>query len=187
MDDLKIDEDKGKFAGIVSVELLKEFKKAVDHMQMSLPVGQIAPIYVYDIPEFPPINTEVWQECDGSIITNPKSPLYNPETPEDLSGPIDESKVNRVPDMRDRYVRMSTAIGEDGDVGGYNQYSFAHNHGGSTAVHIWGSNTGDANGSGAAHTDAKYAHAHGIYTDLVNPINTEPPFYGLKFYMRMGL
>jgi len=183
--ELKIDENVSDFGGIVSIEMMQQFKAAVEHLQLSIPIGQIAPIYIYDFPEFPLLNLDVWQECDGGIIINDKSPLYNPETPEDLSGTIDELKVNRVPDMRDRYIRMSKALGEDGDFGGYNSYDFGHNHSGSTSVHIWNTNGADANNIGNAHTDARYVHAHSVYSDLTNEINVEPPFFGLKFYMRI--
>jgi len=185
MNELKLDDDVSKFASIVSIEMMQKFKSTVDHLQLSTPIGQIAPIYSYNFPEFPPINTDLWQECNGGIIINDKSPLYNPETPLDISGTVDESKVNRVPDMTDRYVRMSNNFGDDGDVGGYNSKDFSHNHGGVSSIHLWTANGADSNSHGIAHTDAKFAHSHGIYSDLTSEINIEPPFFGLKFYMRI--
>lgn len=182
MTELKIDEGKCGFGGVVSVEMMESFKVAIDHLMLTIPIGQVAPIYIYDIEGFPEINKEVWQECDGGVITNIKSPLYNPETPSDLSEPFNELSVNRVPDMRDRYLRMSTVFSADGSVGGDNYIDLHHNHGGNTAYTRQSNSDGDAGGS---HTSALRNHRHGISYDLKFPINFEPEFYGLKFYMRL--
>lgn len=183
MDELKVDESIGKFARVTSEELIQELSASTQHLILSIPVGQVSPIYIYDIPQFVLPDPNLWQLCDGGIITNENSILYNPNTPDDLTGEIDETLVNRVPDLTDRYIRMSQNYGEDGQFGGLNYVDLSHNHSGYTGY--WDDDEKRGEGGDDDLNEPRYPHRHTIDKDLIGEIDVEPPFIGIKFYMRI--
>lgn len=180
---MKIDIEQGKFSKIVSNELASELLESISYIRGNTPIGQIIPYWDFGVEGIEP-NPDYWQLCDGSVISNINSPLRNPQTPDDLSGPIDESKVARTPDLTDRYIRYGIEFGHAGLIGGKNEIDLAHNHGGRTGNHHHGSGA-DTNDGGSPAPEAVHDHSHGITTDL-SVINLEPPYIGIKFYMRIA-
>ena len=160
MDELKVDETQALFGRVTSEELIEALAESTKSLIQSIPVGQISPIYIYDIEGFVLPDPNLWMECDGGIITNKYSVLYNPQTPEDLTGEIDENKVTRVPNLINQYIRMSVNYGEDGQEGGSNTHSLSHNHGGVT-----GSSGYDNNAEGGDNdvNAVRGYHNHGIW------------------------
>lgn len=178
-----MDQDQLNFGDILSIETQQEIKTRLEYISAAVPIGQIVPIYVYDVAGFPAPNPDFWQECNNSIITNKNSPLRNPLTPEDLSLPYDPATVNRTPNYTDKYIRMSSIFGEDGHDGGANVYSFAHNHGGRTNPQA-GGHGADKNNSGGGSPQGR-SHSHTVPTDMNFNKNVEPPFFGIKLYIRI--
>ena len=162
-----IEEDFGKFGTIMSNELATLLYNNTLWLDAMMPLGTVVPIMT-NIPGVPPVDLNVWQECNGAEILNENSPLRS------IGG-----NQYFTPDMTDRYIRVPTAFGESGLQGGVNTYDFAHNHTGYTEYMI--------NPAGMDHSDAVRAHdrhRHTLPGDL-SVINTEPPFYTVKFYMRI--
>ena len=179
MDDLKVDETNALFGMVTSEELIQSLAASAESLINSIPVGQISPIYIYNVAGFILPDPNLWLECNGQIITNKNSILYNPETPDDLSSPIDESKVARVPNLANRYIKMS--YGEDGEIGGVNTFKLNHNHTGWTGYF-----NHPESGEHSNEKDTPYQpHRHTIESDLNSSIPVEPPFTGIKFYMRI--
>lgn len=166
----KIDTDlQSNFGDLVSYELTELLKLNIDFMQAFCPVGGVAAIMV-GIPGVPLPNPEFWQECDGSEITNPNSPLRT-------QGPI----INTTPNLIEKYIRMPISFGQAGVSGGFNSTSlFRHNHGGRTGDADPGNDIDD----GSSIQDA-VSHTHTIDYAFPNPVNVEPPYYTVKFYMRI--
>ena len=166
-----IDDDLTEFGKLVSWELATAIAEALEYMQDSIMIGSINAIMTnlsgVDAPD-----PNIWQECDGSEITNENSPLRS------VGG------IQRyTPDLTDKYLRFSTSLGTVGNNYGANTYNFQHNHTGFTA------NTEAPIGSDTI-TDAINTlqfHRHEINSDslFTSPLNTEPSYYTLKYYMRI--
>lgn len=166
----KIDEDLlAEFGDVVASEMLDELRKNMDFMSSFCPVGAVVPILT-GFPGVPAPDSNIFQECDGSEITNPNSPLRS-----------QGSSTRFVPDMRNRYIRMPKLFGLSGNAGGENAtLKFKHNHGGRTnTVGVGGAIRGGYNKRHAR------SHSHAIKTSFPNPVNVEPPYYTVRFYMRI--
>lgn len=163
-----IDEIQAKFGKIVSFEFAETLLNNFSVLDALIPIGAIVPIMV-NIPNVPQADGNIWQECDGSEITNENSPLRS------IGG-----VTNFVPDMRDRYVKVPAAFGLAGGQGGVNQYDFTHNHSGYTEFHEAPAGMDRSDNA----NQARQFHRHTVQTDL-SVINTEPPFFTVKFYMRI--
>lgn len=170
MVDYKIDEDIiSDFGDVVPFELATALKINIDYMSAFCPVGAIAPI-LYGMPGVPLPDPNMWQECDGSEIINPNSPLRS-----------QGGSPRFTPNMLDRYIRMPINFGVAGNSGGTNvTLTFRHNHGGRTNV----AGVGGAIKGGYDKRHAR-SHDHGINTSFNDPMNVEPPHYVVRFYMRI--
>lgn len=164
-----IDDLYGNFGKIKSRELAAEVKTATDLIYAMIPVGSIHPILVH-VPGCPLPDPNIWQECNGSEITNPNSPLRS-----------QPGQPRYTPDMRERYLRITQSLGQVGFTGGVNSYSgFGHSHG----IGSWSSpENADSSKSGTQNT--MLDHSHGMSSDLNGTYDFEPEFYVLKFYMRI--
>ena len=161
--------EQSEFGDLVSFELSTLLKLNIDFMQAFCPVGQVVPIMV-GIVGVPLPDSNFWQECNGSEIINPNSPLRT-------QGPI----INYVPNLIDKFVRMPISFGQSGVNAGFNStILFKHDHGGVTSVADPGNDIDD----GSTVQDA-VSHSHTVSMDFPNPVNMEPPFYTVKFYMRI--
>lgn len=166
----KIDENLfAEFGDVLAHELATLFRENIDFMSAFCPIGAVAPIMV-GLPGVPVPDPNIWQECDGSEITNQNSPLRS-----------QGNSLRFTPNMINRYIRVPTNFGLTGTLGGENAtLKFKHNHGGQTNKVT----TGGAIRSGHNKRHAS-AHRHGIKTSFENPVNVEPPYYTVKFYMRI--
>lgn len=159
----------GKFGEIVSVELLQSIKAGLDYVKASLPVGEVVPIMT-NIPGVS-INPKIWQECDGSEITDPDSPLHSiPGLP------------RYTPNLVGRYVKFPV-IGLVGSTGGQNtRNDLGHGHGGYTGATGYESNAD----SDAFERFEGAEHFHTIPGAWeASTFNIEPPYRTVKFYMRI--
>lgn len=163
-----LDDNLVEFADIVSQELATQIKNNVDYIQRSIPMGQIMPIMV-GIPGVPAPNPDIWQECNGSEITNVNSPMRS-------TGNIQRF----TPDMRSKYIRAVTVVGESGSSAGANAQNMAHSHGGMTGVH-----TTPENADSGSARNVSFGHAHPISSSLTTPIAMEPAYYTVKFFMKI--
>jgi hypothetical protein len=169
---IKIDTDNfSDFADVISQELAQALKLNIDFFQNMCAIGQVAPILT-GVAGVPLPDPNIWQLCDGSEIINENSPLRSLGATQHFT-----------PNMIDRFQMMVKPGGQSaGTLGGENNtYAFKHNHGGYT-----GSVTSN---SGSRHShdlrEAAFSHNHTIGYDFNYPVNVEPPFYVVKFYMRI--
>lgn len=163
-----LDDNITEFGDIISQELATFIKNNVEYIQKSIPIGQVVPIMV-NIPGVPTPDPNIWQECNGSEITNPNSPLRS-------TG----SQQRFTPDLRDRYIRAATFVGESGSSAGSNSTPMAHNHTGQTEGHVSPENCDD----GGAR-NVQWVHAHSISQDLTTPISMEPAHFTVKFFLKI--
>lgn len=167
---MKIDDNRADFGSIVSSELKEELKEGIDYLDLVIPVGECVP-FLTNVPGVPTPDSDIFQECNGSEIIHPASPLRS-----------QGSQQNFTPDMRNRYVKVPAVFGQAGQVGGQNAtWLFRHNHGGVTGTH--GSPT-DVDHSGAAR-EAAFGHNHTIGYSFNFAMDVQPPFYTLKWFMRI--
>lgn len=168
----KIDtDDIADFSDVVSQELATQLKLNIDFLQSVCAIGQVAPIMT-GIPGVPTPDPNYWQLCDGSEIINENSPLRTKGASQHFT-----------PNMVDRFIMMVKPGGQaSGTPGGENAtYAFQHNHGGYTGS--VGSNS-DVDHSHNTR-EAAFSHNHTINYSFNYPVNCEPPFYTVKYYMRI--
>jgi hypothetical protein len=160
-----------EFSDVVSQELAAALKLNIDFLQNLCAIGQVAPILT-GIVGVPLPDANIWQLCDGSEIVNENSPLRSQGASQHFT-----------PNMTNRFQMMVKPGGQSaGTLGGENNtYAFKHNHGGYTGS--VGSNQ-DGNHSHSLR-EAAFSHNHTIAYDFNYGVNVEPPFYTVKFYMRI--
>jgi len=170
MSEIQIDDDRAEFGIIASQELAGELSQNISAMDLLIPLGEVVPIAT-GIAGVPTPDPNVWQECNGSEITNPNSPLRS------IGG-----TQRFTPDMVDRYIKVPTIFGESGLTGGENETDdLEHDHEGVTGDFT---SAEDVDQSSALQESA-FVHNHTISTELSGPINIEPPFVTVKFFMRI--
>lgn len=168
----KIDLDNlGDFSDVVSTELAGFLKLNIDFFQSLCAIGTIAPILT-GLPGVPDPDPNFFQLCDGSEIVNENSPLRT-------------KGVNQhfTPNMVDRFVMMVKPSGQSSGVSGgeNNTYAFKHNHGGYTGSVSSNSDVDHSHNT----NEAAFTHNHTIAYDFNYPVNAEPPYYTVKYYMRI--
>ena len=169
---IKIDTNNlANFSDVVSQELAQSLKLNIDFFQNLCAIGQVAPILT-GVAGVPLPDPNIWQLCDGSEIVNENSPLRS------LG-----SNQHFTPNMTDRFQMMVKPGGQSaGTLGGENNtYAFKHNHGGYTG------SVGSNSGSRHSHNrrEAAFSHNHTIANSFDYAFNVEPPYYTVKFYMRI--
>lgn len=164
---IQIDDNQTDFGDLVSVELFGQLADNINHLIDAMPVGTIIPI-LHGLPGVPTPDADIWQECDGTTITHPLSPIRNTIAPDYKT--------------EGRYMRMFTNAGEIGNFGGGNTKNLSHNHGGQT-----GENGGMSDN---ADTDDDFwtgkNHSHSISTDL-GIYNFEPIHVRIKHYIKINV
>jgi len=170
MSEIQIDDDRALYGIIASQELAGELAQNIDAMNLLIPMGEVVPI-VTGITGVPPVDANVFQECNGSEITNPNSPLRT------IGG-----VQHFTPNMIDRYIKIPAVFGQSGQVGGVNETSaFNHDHLGVTGDFT----TGEDVDQSSALREAAQVHNHPIAEAFPNPVNIEPDFVTVKFFMRI--
>ena len=166
----KINTDDLEYGDIVSFEVSSQLKDNIDLLSLVVPVGEITPIMV-GITGVPTPDSNIWQECNGSEIVNENSPLRTIG-----------NEQNFTPDLRERYIKVPIIFGQSGQIGGLNNtFIFRHNHAGVTGAH-------EAPEDGDPSNDQRMAepfHTHTIQFDFNFSINIEPPFFTVKWFMRI--
>jgi hypothetical protein len=164
----QIDSVLGNFGAVHSRELAAQLRANADALYNLIAPGQVIPILV-GIPGCPTPNPNLWQECDGSEITNTASPLRS------LPG-----QPRYVPNMIDRFVRFTTSLGSVGQTGGNNAVDFSHAHTIDPTDPFPMTSEIDDKG-----VNDSIQHAHSIGFDLEDEVNVEPPYIILKFFMKI--
>lgn len=164
---VQIDDNQTDFGDLVSVELFGQLCDNINHLIDAMPVGTIIPI-LYGLPGVPTPDADIWQECDGTTITHPLSPIRNTVAP--------DFKTDG------RYMRMYSSIGEVGNFSGSNFKNLGHNHGGQTGENPSMSDNAD--------TDDDFwtgkNHTHPISGDL-GTYNFEPIHVRIKHYIKINV
>ena len=84
--------------------------------------------------------------------------------------------------MTERYMRVSLTFGLSGIVAGENDtLIFNHNHGGQTQE--FESPEDAEHGNDVQETS--FFHSHSMTADFTSPVNIEPPFSTVKYFMRI--
>lgn len=165
-----INDQMAEYAKILSNEMATMIYYNSFLLDSLIPIASIIPIMT-NIIGVPGPDLNIFQECDGSEITNENSPLRS------IGG-----SQRFVPNLLDHYIRIPSSFGLSGNFGGLNDSNqFKHNHGGQTSGHP---NPEGGDPSNSLHM-AEPWHVHQVFNDLINPINIEPPFYTVKFFMRI--
>ena len=163
---IEINDNLADFGDLVSVEFFGQLGDNINHLIDALPVGSIVPI-AHGFPGVALPDADIWQECDGSMIVHPLSPIRNTVAP--------DYKTDG------RYMRMFDTIGEVGNFGGSNTKNLGHSHGGETQ-----DNPGMATN---ADTDNDFwsgkNHRHSISADL-GIVNFEPVHHKVKHYIKIN-
>lgn len=166
---LKIDDDLSRFGSIMSKELAIAIRLALANLTKSFPVGEIAPIMT-NLPGVS-VDPNMWQECNLSEITNPFSQLRSlPGSP------------RFTPDLRDSFIRIPANPGLIGTIGGSHQLTgLYHNHSGLTGYY---GTPEDADPSDGA-DNVSFSHAHSIPADLAAAYDMQPPYFTLKYFIKI--
>jgi len=119
----------------------------------------------------PPIDLSTFQECDGSEITNPNSPIRS-------VGAV----LRFTPNYQDRYPRVTQSFGGTNNLGGNQTKDFNHDHTGFTQVGVIQGPTLERDG-GKAKEDL---HVHALAADLNDGVFFDAPkFLKTIAYMRI--
>lgn len=167
---VKIDEDDLQFGDVISFELATILKNNIDLLSIAVPVGEVVPIMT-GIPGVPTPDSNIWQECNGSEITNENSPLRTIGATQRFT-----------PDLRNRYIKVPQIFGESGVDAGFNDnFIFRHDHAGVT-----GGFTAPEDGDSSSNQFRTASnHAHTIDYSFDFAFNVEPPFFTVRWFMRI--
>lgn len=164
---IQIDDNQTDFGDLVSVELFGQLRDNINHLIDAMPVGTIIPI-LHGLTGVPTPDSNIWQECDGSAITHPLSPIRNTIAPDYKT--------------EGRYMRMYTNPGEIGNLSGSNTKNLSHNHGGQTGINGAIPQNADTDDDFWTAKD----HTHSISSAL-GVFNFEPLHCRIKHYIKINL
>lgn len=153
---------------IVSVELFAALAANVGYLLDAVPVGQVIPVMV-GLTGVPTPNPLLWQLCDGSLITNPNSPIRNQHTPDQKTAA--------------RLIFCPTAPGTAGHLDGFVTKNLSHSHGGATTGIDGGYTSPAIENDNALRTPLD--HTHTISLDLSNAQDMQPAHYRVQFYLKI--
>lgn len=161
-----LDDSEAREGTIISPEFFQQLADNVSYLIDSMPVGTIVPIMT-GFTNVPDPDPSLWQYCDGSIITNPNSPIYNQATP----------------NLSSERSLIKCAFSGSGTTGGSNVINtLGHNHTGYTEVAVM-------NPSENMENDNWYfsvnVHRHEIVEDLNYSYDVEPPKISIKHYIKI--
>jgi hypothetical protein len=163
-----IDDNVSTPGALVSKEAFEVLANNINYLIDSLPVGSIR-CFVQGIPGMPDVDPSIWQECDGTAITNEFSELRGAATPDYRAA-------------GGRYMRGFTNGGTIGNYGGSNTKTLNHSHGGQT-------NVSRDDGDGGNGEDSMFPvgppHSHGVPSDLGGTYNFEPVYTTVRHYIKI--
>lgn len=164
-----IDSDEAEVGSIVSNDAI--FAKLAENLNYFIDSNQVGSVIwtLEGITGMPTPNPKIWQACDGSMITEPNSPLLGQLTPPlaNVGGPGTGPYIKAV----------NTGIGL---FGGSNSMSLQHNHGGTVGPIGSGLDQADQDDD----LPIAAAHTHTIPSDLTT-YNVEPVHIHLKAYIKI--
>lgn len=150
-------------------ESIRKVTRNLNYMGNALPLGTIKYINVNQ-PGVPPINSAMYQFCNGDEITSPSSPLRTVGL-----------NVRFVPNMLSRFPRPAmTTTGNT--MAGSDAWNLAHSHGGSTGGM---DSNGSINGEEGDERKSTEPHGHPINSDLSNSSFDWPAYIGMAPYMKI--
>lgn len=162
-----INDNYGDFGSTVSIEVFTALAENLNSMIDAAPAGEIATIFVV-LGTTPPLDPTIWQECNGSEITETLSPF----------------RGQRTPNLADRYLKGALSANQSGLFGGTSQYNLAHNHTGQTQAVQFGSVNVDKVQLGSRDYEAAEFHTHFIPTDM-GVMNFEPKHFTIKHFLKI--
>ena len=159
-----------------SEETVRKLVQNVNLLGTLAPVGLIVGVAV-NTPGVPPVNSLLFQFCDGSQITDPTSPIRAT-----LGHPRATPRIN------DKYLRgapdtTSNPDSGDLDVGGFATRDLNHNHGGATGFVCVGivGEEGDER-----HGYEDLCHQHTISSDLSDEDPIDMAHVQTAFYLKIN-
>lgn len=163
-----IDDDTSNPGDLVSAEFFSVLCANINYLMDSMPVGSIVPI-LDGFPGCPTPDPSIWQECDGSLVSQYGSPLFGTNVPNYADG-------------GGRYMRMYDIPADIGTYGGSNTKDLTHNHGGFSGYLAIGA--GGHNVDGSSNALNVISHRHSIPSDL-GVTNFEPLHFVVKHFMKI--
>jgi hypothetical protein len=153
-------------------EVMKKLIANFNFVGNLLPVGAVIFVNVNNVGVSIP-NPNVWQECNGSKITHPDSPLR--------SVGVDEKFT---PNLQNKYVRCATQTLTTLPTGGNQSFDLEHDH-------LGGTGNDDPPGPDAYESSGdrriRVTHSHSIDSDLQTTITVDAPAYmRLVAYMKIA-
>ncbi len=162
-----------KFGQILSVEYAINIKSILDYLDGVMQIGSIWPIMT-NIPGVS-VDTNIFQECNGSLISVPTSPLKG-----------SDGILRYTPNLTNRYVKLTASLGQVGNTGGIESYNFNHSHGGRTGDKDFG---GDDSDTDVNLYTSRQIHSHAMSAWVGAPEgpvkDLNPPFYVVKYFMKI--
>lgn len=149
-------------------EALRKVIRNLNTLGNMLPLGHVATVNTNQA-GVPPIDTSMYQYCDGSEITNPLSPLRS----------IGLS-LNFTPNMVNKFPR-GAALATGNATGGDTAWNLAHNHGGNTTAAGGGATDCEEGDEQRTSTE----HTHTIAASLEDGTLDWPAWVGLAPYMKI--
>lgn len=162
------------FGTTIATSLWQRISQQLNWIEKNMPIGMVMWFfndvnYANGSPIPDPKSTN-WQFCDGSLITNPNSPMVG----------------QNVPDFRGLYMKASQFF-PIGQLGGTVSHNLSHDHGGFTSYGsdllpaVPGNYTSDV----GSNEPQGNLHRHSMGSDL-GLIYVDPPHVDLQAYMRIA-
>lgn len=149
-------------------ESLKKIIQNQNYLGNIFPVGVIIFVQLNQV-GVPPVDSALYQFCDGAEITDPKSKLRSIGL-----------NVRFVPEFEDKFVRAASALQTNG-TGGNKEFAVGHDHGGNTGSGGGGNSIGEEGDE----RKGSQAHEHTIDPDLSTVEIDYPAYIGYAAYMKI--
>ena len=165
---IKLNDNQLDFGSTVAEATMKQIGQNVNQLIDSTPIGTIV-AFAVNLNGVSLPNSDIWQLCDGSEITQADSPMRS-------QGII----TNFTPDLTDRFIRGSS-------IGNQNQFAgadaFSTNVNATTDVQS-GPTRGTDNGGDGDSLEGAFAHAHNVSFNVSG--DTVPRHYTVAFYIKIN-
>lgn len=174
IDELELDENRP-----VSEETVRKMIQNVNLLGSLAPIGLVVAVAV-NTPSVPPVNSTLFQYCDGGQITDTTSPLR-----------ATAGHPRASPNMADKYLRgapNATTNPDTGDLpaGGHATRNLSHNHTGGTGQIAGPSNVGEDGDERHAYDLNFPFHNHPISSDLSSTDPIDLAHIQTAFYLKIN-